>query len=77
MNIYPIGDSANRLNALTLDRGHRLTYRSARDLLKRLVEGVRRGALGKKLNSLLEGEFAHLVVDRPRERRPFKNEDAG
>jgi len=67
--IYLMGDSAKELNAHQLHRRLGLTYKSARFLVKRLGEGVRHGALGKKLNSLLEAEGAHVVGKISRKRR--------
>ncbi len=64
--IYLMGDSAKDLNAHQLHRKLGLTYKSARFLLKRLGEETRRGALGKKLNSLLEAEGANVVGKGPR-----------
>jgi len=67
--IYLMGDSAKGVNAHQLHRRLGLTYKSARFLVKRLGEGVRHGALGKKLNSLLEAEGANVVGKGPRNRR--------
>ncbi len=67
--IYLMGDSAKGLNAHQLHRRLGLTYKSARFVLKRLGEGVRQGALGKKLNNLLEAEGANVVGKVPRKRR--------
>jgi len=66
--IYLMGDSAKGLNAHQLHRRLGLTYKSARFLLKRLGEEMRQGALGKKLNSLLEAEGANVVGKGPRKR---------
>jgi hypothetical protein len=67
--IYLMSDSANGLNAHQLHRRLGLTYKSARLLVKRLDSGMRQGALGKKLNSLLEAEGANVVGENPRQRR--------
>jgi len=67
--IYLMGDSAKGLNAHQLHRRLGLTYKSARFLVKRLGEGMRQGALGKRLNSLLEAEGANVVGKGPRKRR--------
>ena len=67
--IYLMGDSANGLNAHQLHRRLELTYKSARFLVRRLGEGLGQGALGKKLNSLLEAEGANVVGEGPRKRR--------
>ncbi len=67
--IYLMGDSAKGLNAHQLHRRLGLTYKSARFLLKRLGEETRQGALGKKLNNLLEAEGANVVGKVPRKRR--------
>ena len=67
--IYLMSDSANGLNAHQLHRRLGLTYKSARLLVKRLGSGMRQGALGKKLNSLLEAEGANVVGENPRQRR--------
>jgi len=67
--IYLMADSANGLNAHQLHRRLGLTYKSARLLVKRLGSGMRQGALGKKLNSLLEAEGANVVGENPRQRR--------
>ncbi len=67
--IYLMGDPANELNAHQLHRKLGLTYKSAQFLVKRLDEGMKQGALGKKLNSLLKAEGAHVVGKGPRERR--------
>jgi len=67
--IYLMGDSSNQLNAHQLHRRLGLTYQSARFLVKRLAEGMRQGALGKKLNILLEAEGANVVGNGPRKRR--------
>jgi len=66
--IYLMGDSAKIVNAHQLQRKLELTYKSARFLVKRLGEGMRQGALGKKLNSLLEAEGANIVGKGPRKR---------
>jgi len=66
--IYLMGDSAKGVNAHQLHRRLGLTYKSARFLVKRLGEGMRQGALGKRLNSLLEAEGANVVGKGPRER---------
>ncbi len=66
--IYLKGNSAKELNAHQLHRRLGLTYKSARFLLKRLGEETRQGALGKKLNSLLEAEGANVVGKGPRKR---------
>ncbi len=66
--IYLMGDSAKGVNAHQLHRRLGLTYKSARFLVKRLGEGMRQGALGKRLNSLLEAEGAHVVGKGLRER---------
>ncbi len=67
--IYLMGDSAKGLNAHQLHRRLGLTYKSARFLVKRLGEGMRHGALGKRLNSLLEAEGANVVGKGPKKRR--------
>ncbi len=67
--IYLMGDSAKGLNAHQLHRRLGLTYKSARFLWKRLGEGMRQGALGKRLNSLLEAEGANVVGKDPSKRR--------
>ncbi len=67
--IYLMGDSDKVLNAHQLHRRLGLTYKSARFLVKRLGEEMRQGALGKKLNSLLEAEGANVVGKGPRKRR--------
>jgi len=64
--IYLMGDSAKGPNAHQLHRRLGLTYKSASFLLKRLGEEMRQGALGKKLNSLLEAEGANVVGKGPR-----------
>jgi transposase-like protein len=66
--IHLMAGSAKALNAHQLHRRLGLTYKSARFLLKRLGEEMRQGALGKKLNSLLEAEGANVVGKGPRER---------
>jgi len=66
--IYLMADSANGLNAHQLHKSLGLTYKSARFLVKRLASGMRQGALGKKLNSLLEAEGASVVGGSPRKR---------
>ncbi len=67
--IYLMGDSAKELNAHQLHRRLGLTYKSAVFLVKRLGEGMRRGALGKKLISLLEAEGANVVGKGSKNRR--------
>ena len=67
--IYLMGDSSRVLNAHQLHRRLGLTYKSARFLVKRLGEEMRQGALGKKLNSLLEAEGASVVGKGPRKIR--------
>jgi len=69
MAIYLMGDSAERVNTHELHRRLGLTYKSARFLVRRLGEGMSQGALGKKLNSLLEAEGANVVGKGPRKRR--------
>ena len=66
--IYLMADSANGLNAHQLHTRLGLTYKSARLLVKRLGSGMRQGALGKKLSSLLEAEGANVVGGSPRKR---------
>ncbi len=66
--IYLMADSANGLNAHQLHTRLGLTYKSARFLVKRLGSGMRQGALGKKLSSLLEAEGANVVGGSPRKR---------
>ncbi len=66
--IYLMGDSAKTLNAHQLHRRLGLTYKSARFLVKRLGEGMGQGALGKRLNSLLEAEGANVVGKGSRKR---------
>jgi len=75
--IYLMGDSAKGLNAHQLHRRLGLTYKSARFLVKRLGEGMRQGALGKRLNSLLEAEGANVVGKGPRKRRLRANKGTG
>ena len=75
--IYLMGDSANKLNAHQLHRRLGLTYKSARFLVKRLGEGIKQGALGKKLNSLLDEEGASVVGDGPKKRRLRTKRRAG
>ncbi len=67
--IYLMSASANRLNAHQLHGKLGLTYKSARLLVKRLGSGMRQGALGKKLNNLLEAEGVSVVGKRPIKRR--------
>ena len=67
--IYLMSDSANGLNAHQLHRRLGLTYKSARFLVKRLGEGMMQGALGKRINSLLEAEGAQVVGKGPRKGR--------
>ncbi len=67
--IYLMNDSDKRVNAHQLHGKLGLTYKSARLLVTRLGSGMRQGALGKKLNSLLEAEGANVVGKRPRKRR--------
>ena len=67
--IYLMSASAKTLNAHQLHRKLGLTYKSARLLVKRLGSGGRQGALGKKLNSLLEAEGVNVVGKRPKKRR--------
>ncbi len=67
--IYLMSASAKTLNAHQLHRKLGLTYKSARLLVKRLGSGGRQGALGKKLNSLLEAEGVNVVGKRPIKRR--------
>ena len=67
--IYLMGDSASRVNAHQLHRRLGLTYKSARFLMNRLGGGMGQGALGKKLNSLLEAEGANVVGKDSRKRR--------
>ena len=69
MAIYLMGDSAERVNTHELHRRLGLTYKSARFLVRRLGEGMRQGALGKKLNTLLQAEGANVVGKGPRKRR--------
>jgi len=66
--IYLMGASVKVLNANQLHRSLGLTYKSARFLVKRLGEGAGQGVLGKKLNSLLKAEGAHIVEKIPRKR---------
>ncbi|MCZ6449451.1 MAG: IS1595 family transposase [Deltaproteobacteria bacterium] len=66
--IYLMGASVKVLNAHQLHRSLGLTYKSARFLVKRLDEGAGQGVLGKKLNSLLTAEGAHVVEKTPRKR---------
>jgi len=75
--IYLMGDSAKGLNAHQLHKRLGLTYKSARFLVKRLGEGMRQGALGKRLNSLLEAEGANVVGKGPRKRRLRANKGTG
>jgi len=67
--IYLMDGSAKRLNAHQLHRRLGLTYKSARFLVKRLGEGIRQGALGRKLNRLLEAEGVHVVGNSPIKKR--------
>jgi len=67
--IYLMRDSAKGLNAHQLHKRLGLTYKSARFLVKRVGEEMRQGALGKKLNSLLEAEGGYVVEEGPRKKR--------
>ncbi len=67
--IYLMSALDKTLNAHQLHRKLGLTYKSARLLVKRLDSGGRQGALGKKLNSLLEAEGVNVVGKRPIKRR--------
>jgi len=62
--IHLMGDSAKGVNAHQLHKRLGLTYKSARFMAGRITESMRQGALGRKLNSLLEAEGVRLVRKR-------------
>jgi len=62
--IYLMGNSAKELNPHQLHKRLRLTYKSARLMVVRIVESRRQGALTRKLNSFLEAEGARVVRKR-------------
>jgi transposase-like protein len=62
--IHLMGDSARGVNAHQLHKRLGLTYKSARFMAGRIAESM--GALGRKLNSLLEAEGVRLVRKRAR-----------
>jgi len=62
--IHLMGDSAKGVNANQLHKRLGLTYKSARFMAGRITASMRQGALGRKLNSLLEAEGVRLVRKR-------------
>ncbi len=58
--IYLMGDSAKEVNAHQLHRRLELTYKSASFMARRIQEGMRQGALTRKLNGLLVAESARV-----------------
>ncbi len=62
--IHLMGDSAKGVNANQLHKRLGLTYKSASFMAGRISESMRQGALGKKLNRLLEAEGVRLVRKR-------------
>jgi len=64
--IYLMGDSAKGLNAHQLHKRLGLTYKSASFMARRILAGMKRGAMASKLNSLLVAESARVVRQRPK-----------
>lgn len=62
--IHLMGDPANEVNANQLHKRLGLTYKSARFMAGRIAGSLRQGALGRKLNALLEAEGVRLVRKR-------------
>jgi transposase-like protein len=62
--IHLMGDPAKGVNAHQLHTRLGLTYKSARFMAGRIAESLRQGAIGRKLNSLLEAEGVRLVRKR-------------
>ena len=62
--IHLMGDSAKGVNPHQLHKRLELTYKSARLMVGRITKSMKQGALGRKLNSLLEAEGVRLVRKR-------------